>query len=79
MAGDHDHTIYGPNALGGAINVVSRRPQSRLEGDLSVFSGSGELQRFLRSHNSNAGLASVHATVPICECSPGASRPRKWA
>ncbi len=35
--------LYGPNALGGAINVVSRRPQRPLEVDAtaSVFSGRG--------------------------------------
>ncbi|MGH7946991.1 MAG: TonB-dependent receptor plug domain-containing protein, partial [Opitutaceae bacterium] len=38
--------LYGPNALGGAINVVSRRPQAPLEGNLSAFAGSGERQGF---------------------------------
>lgn len=38
--------LYGPNSLGGAINVVSRRPQAPLEGSVSVFAGSGDLQGF---------------------------------
>ncbi len=38
--------LYGPNALGGAINVVSRRPQAPLEGNISVFAGSGDLKGF---------------------------------
>ena len=35
--------IYGPNALGGAINVVSRKPSREFEGDASAgwFSGDG--------------------------------------
>jgi iron complex outermembrane receptor protein len=38
--------LYGPNALGGAINVISRRPQASLEGSLSAFAGNGGLQGF---------------------------------
>ncbi len=32
---------YGPNALGGAINLVSRKPSQALEGDAFVGAGSG--------------------------------------
>ena len=32
---------YGPNAMGGAINVVTRRPQRALEGDAFLGIGSG--------------------------------------
>lgn len=32
---------YGPNALGGAINLVSRKPVRRFEGDASLGFGSG--------------------------------------
>lgn len=32
---------YGPNALGGAINVVTRRPQRALEGDAFIAAASG--------------------------------------
>jgi iron complex outermembrane receptor protein len=38
--------LYGPNALGGAINVVSRRPQAPLEGMVSGFTGTGDLRGF---------------------------------
>jgi outer membrane cobalamin receptor len=34
--------IYGANTLGGAINVVSRRPATRLEGTAGFFAGTGE-------------------------------------
>lgn len=33
--------LYGPNALGGAINIVSRRPADRLEGEAGASYGSG--------------------------------------
>lgn len=33
--------LYGPNALGGAINIVSRRPSGRLEGLAGASYGSG--------------------------------------
>jgi iron complex outermembrane recepter protein len=35
--------LYGPNALGGAINIVSRRPSGRAEGNLGVGAASGPL------------------------------------
>jgi iron complex outermembrane receptor protein len=31
--------LYGPNTMGGAINMVSRKPERSLEGDLSVGYG----------------------------------------
>lgn len=34
--------IYGANTLGGAINVVSRRPAKRIEGTGGGFAGTGE-------------------------------------
>ncbi len=33
--------LYGPNALGGAVNVVSRRPAGRIEGLAALGYGSG--------------------------------------
>lgn len=33
--------LYGPNALGGAINIVSRRPAGRLEGLAGISASSG--------------------------------------
>lgn len=34
--------LYGPNTLGGAVNLVSRRPQETLESDLRLGTGSGD-------------------------------------
>jgi len=34
--------LYGPNALGGAINIVSRRPSGRLEGQAAATYGTGD-------------------------------------
>ena len=33
--------LYGPNTLGGAINLISRKPSAPLEGDLRIGAGSG--------------------------------------
>lgn len=33
--------LYGPNTLGGAINLVSRKPDAPLEGDVRLGAGSG--------------------------------------
>lgn len=33
--------LYGPNTLGGAINLVSRKPTQALEGDVRLGAGSG--------------------------------------
>ena len=33
--------LYGPNTLGGAINLISRKPTRALEGDVRVGAGSG--------------------------------------
>lgn len=35
--------LYGPNAIGGAINLVSRAPMKRLDLDLGAGTGSGEM------------------------------------
>lgn len=34
--------LYGPNTLGGAINLVSRQPQEAFESDLRLGTGSGD-------------------------------------
>ena len=34
--------LLGPNAVGGAINVVTREPQKKLEGELLMGTGSGD-------------------------------------
>ena len=43
VAKGYSSVLYGPNTMGGAINLVSRQPQSAFEGQLSggVFSGDG--------------------------------------
>ena len=41
---------YGPNTLGGAINLVSRKPVAALEGDVSVGFTEGAGQRTQRGH-----------------------------
>lgn len=37
--------LYGPNILGGAVNLVSRRPTRALEGDVRLGAGSGGEQK----------------------------------
>lgn len=47
--------LYGPNTLGGAINLVSRKPRTGLEGDLKAGVGSGGLQTYAVNVGSNQG------------------------
>ena len=47
--------LYGPNTLGGAINLVSRKPRTALEGDLRVGVGTGGLQKYAANVGSNQG------------------------
>jgi iron complex outermembrane receptor protein len=35
--------LLGPNGLGGAINLVSRQPERKMEGDLAIGTGSGDM------------------------------------
>ena len=46
---------YGANTLGGAINLISRKPTKKLEGDLTVGSGSGAQQRASTNIGTNQG------------------------
>ncbi|MDG9922972.1 MULTISPECIES: TonB-dependent receptor [unclassified Pseudomonas] len=46
---------YGPNALGGAINLISRKPTRELEGDVSVGMGSESERRTSVNVGSNQG------------------------
>lgn len=43
VAKGYSSVLYGPNTMGGAINIVSRQPQKAFEGELSagLFSGDG--------------------------------------
>lgn len=47
--------LYGPNTLGGAINLVSRKPVKELEGDLRAGFGAGSLQKYAANVGSNQG------------------------
>ncbi|MBN9697468.1 MAG: TonB-dependent receptor [Zoogloea sp.] len=47
--------LYGPNTLGGAINLVSRKPRTALEGDLRAGVGTGGLQKYALNVGSNQG------------------------
>lgn len=48
--------MYGPNTLGGSINLISRRPSRELEGDVLLGTGSGNLQRL----HGNIGTLQEH-------------------
>lgn len=52
---------YGPNALGGAINLISRKPRSTLEGDVNIGFGAGNERRTAVNVGSNQGLWYVQA------------------
>ena len=47
---------YGPNTLGGAINLISRRPTSAFEGDVKVGFASGLEKQAAVNVGSNQGL-----------------------
>lgn len=47
---------YGPNALGGAINLISRKPRTALEGDFSIGFGAGNERRTSANIGTNQGM-----------------------
>lgn len=47
---------YGPNAIGGAINLVSRKPRSPFEGDVSIGFASGNEKKTSVNVGSNQGM-----------------------
>jgi iron complex outermembrane receptor protein len=47
---------YGPNTLGGAINLISRKPKAQLEGDASVGFASGNERQAQANVGTNQGL-----------------------
>jgi len=47
--------LYGPNTLGGAINLVSRKPQKTFEGDVRVGFASGSERKAAANLGSNQG------------------------
>jgi iron complex outermembrane recepter protein len=52
---------YGPNTLGGAINLISRKPTQELEGNVSLGFGEGNTRRASANVGSNQGLWYVQA------------------
>jgi iron complex outermembrane receptor protein len=55
--------MYGPNTLGGAINLVSRKPSAPFEGDVLLGVGTGNLQRGHLNVGTNQGLWYLQAGV----------------
>ncbi len=47
---------YGPNAIGGAINLVSRKPRAPFEGDVSIGFGSGNEKKTSVNVGTNQGM-----------------------
>jgi iron complex outermembrane receptor protein len=43
LAKGYSSPLLGPNGLGGAVNLVSRQPEKKVEGDLLMGTGSGRL------------------------------------
>lgn len=52
---------YGPNAIGGAINLVSRKPRMPFEGDVRIGFGSGNEQMTSVNLGSNQGMWYIQA------------------
>lgn len=48
--------LYGPNIMGGAINLVTRKPQRGFEGDVRVGLASGSERKVAANVGSNQGL-----------------------
>jgi iron complex outermembrane receptor protein len=54
---------YGPNALGGAINVVTRKPSRAFEGDVSLGVADGQDQRAALNLGTRQGIWYAQAGV----------------
>jgi iron complex outermembrane receptor protein len=54
---------YGPNALGGAINLISRKPRAALEGDFNIGFGSGNERHTSANVGTNQGMWYFQAGV----------------
>ncbi len=48
--------LYGPNTLGGAINLVTRKPTKPFEGDVRLGMGSGSEKRAAANLGGNGGM-----------------------
>ncbi|THF62768.1 TonB-dependent receptor [Pseudothauera rhizosphaerae] len=58
---------YGPNTLGGAINLISRKPRVRLEGDASIGFGEGNERQASVNVGTNQGLWYLQAGASYIE------------
>ncbi|HEY3432872.1 MAG TPA: TonB-dependent receptor [Rhodocyclaceae bacterium] len=55
--------LYGPNTLGGAINLVTKRPKNSLEGDVTVGFASGGGRKTAVNLGSNQGVWYLQASA----------------
>lgn len=58
---------YGPNTLGGAINLVSRKPKSKFEGDASAGFGAENMRRAEANVGTNQGTWYLQAGAALRE------------
>lgn len=63
VAKGYSSVAYGANTLGGAINLVSRKPSAPLEGDTSIGFGSGSERQLSANVGTNQGLWYLQAGV----------------
>jgi len=63
VAKGYSSVAYGANTLGGAINLVSRKPSALTEGDVSVGFGSGSERQVSANVGTNQGLWYLQAGV----------------
>lgn len=63
VAKGYSSVAYGANTLGGAINLVSRKPTALMEGDTSVGFGSGSERQVSANVGTNQGLWYLQAGV----------------
>lgn len=47
--------LYGPNIMGGAVNLVSRKPERQLEGNVSIGAATGDERTVSANLGSNQG------------------------
>ncbi|MDY0309637.1 MAG: TonB-dependent receptor [Castellaniella sp.] len=59
--------LYGPNIMGGAINLISRRPTRELEGDVRLGYASGHEKMAALNMGTNQGLWYLQAGLSYLE------------
>lgn len=59
--------LYGPNIMGGAINLVTRKPSEKLEGDVRLGVASGDERKLAVNLGSNQGAWYVQAGASYLE------------